>query len=151
MLKCILSGKILLYPKFQPVHCMHVNSVVHLVEKHSKSWNFWGDGFFTNFSKIAFSEKVTTDFKNRAKRQTDTRQSISNANFHPFRTLPVWMQTIQNVNNMVFVRKKSFSKMLSKAVIDYSKELWNYRTSRFVYTVTRRHALVSKKDPHCMQ
>ena len=36
---------------------MHANSVLHQTEKHSKSWNFWGDIYFTNFSKITFFRK----------------------------------------------------------------------------------------------
>ena len=59
--------------EFQPVNCMHVNSLVHQIEKHSKSWHFGGDRIFTNFSKIAFSETVTTYFENRAKRQAETK------------------------------------------------------------------------------
>ena len=62
---------------------------------------------FYEFLKIAISEKVTTDFENRAKRQAETKacafldmyhKAISyrassvhfpTANFQPLRTLPV--------------------------------------------------------------
>ena len=46
-----------------------MTSLVHQTEKHSKSWNCWGNRTFTNFSKIAFSEnwlqilKIVRGFK----------------------------------------------------------------------------------------
>ena len=143
---------------------MHVNSVVYQIGKHSKSGNFCGDRIFTSFSK-----NVTSDFENRAKRQAETKACIflyiyvpqgytlqskfspfSNRKFHPFCTLPVWMETIKKFNNTVVMRQKPSPKMLSKAFIDDSKnwKLWNYRNSRLVYTAARRTALLF---PHCKQ
>ena len=127
---------------FQPVLCMHVNSVVHQIEKTLKKLKFLRRQIFYEFLKIAISKNVKTDFENRAKRQARTKACaildmyhkailpygacsvhFATANAHPYCTLPVLMQTIKNFNNTVFMGNLSFPKMLSKAFIDDSIEL----------------------------
>ena len=146
---------------------MHVNSLVQ-IEKHSKSWNFWGDRIFTNFSKIALSKKVTTDFENRAKRQAETKACVFwtwTTSLHPTEQVQSILQSQISIH---FAHFRFECKQLKNSVTRYSWEknhsrkcyqkpflmiqknwkLWNYRTSRFVYAAARRNALAFS---HCMQ
>ena len=87
------------------------------------------------FLKIAISAKVTTDYENRAKRQAESKVCafldmyhkaipyrassvhFATANFHPFRTLPVWLQTIKKLNDTVFMRQKLVQKSYQKPLL----------------------------------
>ena len=140
---------------------MHVNNLVHQIQKHSNNWISEETDFFTHFSEIAFFKKVTTDFENCAKRQAETKTCVfvymdhkaipyrassvhfATANFHPFRTLPVWMQTIKISITRYSWEKNHSQKCCQKPLLMIQKnwKLRNYRTSRFFYTVARRNAL----------
>ena len=143
---------------------MRTNSVVHRIEKHSKSCSFWGDIVFTNLSKITFFEKVTTDFENRAKCLAEIKTCIFffftwTTRLYPREQVQSILQPqnsilfahfrfeynqLKKINSTVFMKKKhSFPKMLSNAFIDerMNWKLWNNRTSCFVYTAARRNAL----------
>ena len=147
---------------------MHVDSVVHQIEKHSKSWNFWGDRFFTNFSKITFSEKVTTDFENRTKLRPCLFFYIEHKAV-PYSHTEQVQSVLQPQISILFAHFRFEHRQLKISITQYSWEkniipekfikslywwfkknwkLWNYRTSRFVYTAARRNVLAF---PHCMQ
>ena len=60
---------------FQPVICMHVNSVLYQIEKTLRKLKFLRRQIFYEFLKTAISEKVTTDFENRTKRKAETKHA----------------------------------------------------------------------------
>ena len=76
--------------------------------------------FLTNFYKIAFSEKVTTDFENRAKRQAETQTYIMFDMDHkaiPFRASSVHLQPKISI---LFACFRSECKQLNISVSRYA-------------------------------
>ena len=49
---------------------------MHQIENAQKVEISEDRDYFSNFSKIAFSEKLTTDFENRTKRQAETKTCV---------------------------------------------------------------------------
>ena len=148
-----------------------MNSVGHQIEKHSKSWNFWGDRSFTNFSNIAFFEKwlqiltIVRGVKLRAKdvdhKATPYRASsvhFATGKFRLFRKLPVWMQTFKSSNNTVFTRKifsrkcyHSLYWLISLKLLDWSFCL--HSCTKKCTGISPLHTIVINsafRTPHCI-
>ena len=138
---------------------MHVNSVVHHI-KNTKKLKFLRRQNFYEFLKNRLFRKRQAETKtcvflldHRVIPYIASSGHFATANSHLFRTLPVWMQTI-SITRYSWEKKtgeKNHSqKCYQKPLLMSPKnwKLWNYRTSRFVYTVARRYALVF---PHCLQ
>ena len=63
-----------LHPKFHPVHCVGVISMLHPTENHSKSWNFGGHRFY-EFLKNGFFFSNTGLIKSELNFNTQVRHS----------------------------------------------------------------------------
>ena len=128
-------------------------------KKKIKKLKFLKKQNFYDFLKNRLFEKVTTDFENHAKRQAETKafallhgpqgytlQSnfspfFATPNFHPFRALPVWIQTKLSMTGYSWENNNSRKCYQKPLMIQKNRKLSNYRTSRFVYTAAGRKAL----------
>ena len=92
--------------------------------KTLRSWNVWEDRSFTNFSKVAFSKKVTTVFENRAKRQAEAKTCAFFYMDH--KAIPI----LQPQNSILFAHFRFECKQLKISITRYS---WKRNHSKKCY------------------
>ena len=145
----------------RPVHCVHVNSLVQETDKHSKVAIFEvRDRFFMNFSKIPFSKsylqilKLVQSVQLRTKiaffrtwttrlYPTDPVKSILKSEISTY--FPhEFSAKIQYFNNLLFMRKNIFSKLLSKPTID---DFENFKIIGLVVLSTQLHDEIHSRFP----
>ena len=154
---------------FQPIHSVRVNSVVHKTEKHSKSWNFWGDRFSYEFHKKSHFPKIDCRFWKSyeasswdqwcvffgRRPQGYTLQSkfsrFCNRKFSPISHTSTWSANVWNFNYTISVREKySGNTKLTNAleILLQSDKKWNLQTGTKVIVLKALFVCNGKTPVH---